>query len=114
LVVEDDEGMRTAIRRLLEAEGFEASLFDSAEALLAADVTSQAQCLVLDIHLPGMSGLELQRHLVGAGTTLPVVFITAHDWSPIRQQALASGDGYLAKPFSGEALVEAITRALAK
>ena len=114
MVVEDDEGIRQAIRRLLEVKGFEATLFDSAEALLAAGVASKAQCLVLDIHLPGMSGFDLQRHLAAAGTDLPVVFITAHDLPRIRERALASADGYLVKPFSSAALVDAVTHALAK
>ena len=104
--------MRQAIRRSLEVKGFEATLFDSAEALLAAGVASMAKCLVLDIHLPGMSGFDLQRHLAAAGSKLPIVFITAHDVPRIREQALASANGYLVKPFSSDALVEAVTRAV--
>jgi FixJ family two-component response regulator len=111
LVVEDDEGMRRAIDRLLRVEGFETALFDSAEALLAAGVALNARCLVVDIQLPGLSGFDLQRHLVSAGIALPVIYITAHDTPRVRQRALASGRGYLVKPFSSEALVNAVTRA---
>lgn len=113
-VVEDDAGMRAAVHRLLQVEGFETLVFDSAEALLASVVSSQAQCLVLDVHLPGMSGFELHSHLAGIGTAPPAVFITAHDLPKLRRQALASGSGYLVKPFSGSALVDAVNRALVK
>ncbi len=78
--------MRAAIQRFLEVEGFEAMPFDSAEALLASGAVSQAECMVLDVHLPGMSGFELQRHLADAGTPLPVVFITAHDLPRLRRR----------------------------
>jgi FixJ family two-component response regulator len=113
-VVEDDAGMRAAIHRLLQIEGFETLLFDSAEALLASGAASRAQCLVLDLNLPGMSGFELQSHLAGSGIAPPVVFITAHDLPKLRRQALASGSGYLVKPFSGSALVDEVNRALVK
>ena len=106
--------MRHAIRRLLEIEGFEAGLFDSAEALLEAGVAPDAKCLVLDIQLPGMSGFDLQRHLEAAGAARPVIFITAHDLPRIRERALANADSYLVKPFLSETLVDAVTRALAK
>jgi FixJ family two-component response regulator len=113
-VVEDDAGMRAAIHRLLQVEGFQSLLFDSAEALLASGAASQAQCLVLDVHLPGLSGFELYSHLAGSGAAPPAVFITAHDQPKLRRQALASGSGYLVKPFSGSALVDEVNHALVK
>jgi FixJ family two-component response regulator len=106
--VEDDEDMRTAIRRVLEGAGLRTEAFDSAEALLATDASSRAQCLVLDIQLPGISGFELQARLGAAGP--PVVFITAHDTPSKRKRALASDALYLVKPFLGETLVAAVSR----
>jgi FixJ family two-component response regulator len=111
VVVEDDEGIRRAIDRLLKVEGFDTALFDSAEALLAAGMASDARCLVPDAQLPGLSGFDLQKHLVAAGMASPVIFITAHDTPRIRKRALANASAYLVKPFSSAALVDAVTRA---
>src|SRR5215470_13583661 len=78
-VVDDDDGLRRGLARLLKAAGYKPLLFASAEALLADDQTaSRAACLVLDVQLPGLSGLDLQRILAQAESTLPIVFITAH------------------------------------
>jgi FixJ family two-component response regulator len=107
-IVEDDEDMRTAIRRVLEGAGLRTETFGCAEALLATDTSSRAQCLVLDIQLSGMSGFELQERL-GAGGP-PVVFITGHDTPSKRKRALASDALYLVKPFLGETLVAAVSR----
>jgi FixJ family two-component response regulator len=112
VVVEDDDGMRQAICRVLEVEGFTAKAFVSAEALLAAGAVASAHCLVLDIRLPGMSGFELQRQLSAAGRVPPVVFITAHDVPSARRQAVANAGGYLVKPFPSHALVEAVNHAI--
>jgi FixJ family two-component response regulator len=112
VVVEDDEGMRRAMGKALMIAGFETEAFESAEAMLAAGAASKARCLVSDIWLPGMSGLDLQRHLVAAGLAIPVVFVTAHDALATRRPALASGAAYLVKPFASEALVQAVTGTL--
>ena len=89
-------------------------LFASAEALLETDAASTAGCLVLDIQLPALSGLELERHLVRAGIETPVIFITAHDDRRLRDQAEALGAvAYLTKPFAGAELIGAVRRALA-
>ena len=101
------------MRRVLELAGYTANLFASAEELLATDVASRAECLVIDIHLPGMSGLDLQRALAAAGSVPPIIFVTAHDLPRVRQRAMASGRDYLVKPFLSEALVESVTRAIA-
>jgi FixJ family two-component response regulator len=113
VVVEDDDGMRRAIQRLLRAAGFNAVVFSSAEALLEADAADSAGCLVFDIHLPGLSGFELQRRLSTAGHKAPVIFITAHDDASVREEAeQLDCIGYFRKPFEGSSLLEAIRRAL--
>src|SRR5262245_21404924 len=104
LVVEDDASMSQAIERILRAGGFAPAIFASAEEALDADGATTADCLVLDIHLPGMSGFELCRQLALCGNEVPVVFITAHDELAVRQEAQRLGAAsYLPKPFSGRA-----------
>jgi FixJ family two-component response regulator len=114
VVVEDDASMSQAIERILRAGGFAAALFASAEAALEAGAAALADCLVLDIHLPGMSGFELYRRLALAGKELPAVFITAHDEPAVREEAerLGGAGSYLPKPFSGRDLLGAVARAL--
>jgi FixJ family two-component response regulator len=114
VVVEDDEGSRQAFARVLNAAGFRAETFASAENLLESDAADRATCLVLDIHLPGRSGFELRRELVRSGVRqAPVIFITGHDDPAAREQAEALGAAaYLPKPFAGHALVAAVARAV--
>jgi FixJ family two-component response regulator len=112
IVVEDDEGMRQAMRRVLEAEGFVTEVFNDAEALLATSTASRAHCLVLDIHLPGISGIELSQRLRSEGSQLPTVFVTAHDDWRRRGLALKEADTCLVKPFPAEVLIQAVNRAL--
>jgi len=114
VLVEDDHGMRRALQRVLEASGFAAETFASAEALLATDAASRALCIVLDIHLPGMSGLALRQHLMAIGKHVPIIFITARDSANLRRKTAAYATGYLVKPFPAEALVAAVNRALGK
>jgi FixJ family two-component response regulator len=112
LVVDDDASMRKAIERVLEAAGFAAVPFVSAEEALEAEALEVADCLVLDVRLPAMSGLELYRQLVVSGKTLPVVFITAHDEPAVREEAERLGaTSYLAKPFSEQDLLDALAKA---
>jgi FixJ family two-component response regulator len=112
-VVEDDASMSRALELILQAGGYEVVAFASAEAALEADAAVTAACLVLDIHLPGMSGFDLYRRLALADNELPAIFITAHDEPAAREEAERLGArSYLPKPFSGRALLEAITRAL--
>ena len=87
-VVEDDAAMRKSIGRLLDASGYATEVFASAEELLQSAVVDIAVGLVLDIHLPGMSGIELRRHLRAAGSKVPVIFITAFDDDATREEAL--------------------------
>jgi FixJ family two-component response regulator len=114
VVVDDDDGMRGAFERVLNAAGFRAVTFASAETLLQCDAADRAACLVLDIHLPGRSGFELRRELVRtAARQPPVIFVTGHDEPAARAQAVALGAAaYLRKPFAGRTLVEAVARAV--
>src|SRR5262245_38710553 len=113
LLVEDDEGMRLAVERLLVAGGYPVAAFPSAEALLRSDARRDAGCLILDIRLPGLSGLQLRQRLAAEGLNIPVIFMTAHDDPRTREQVHASAPvAYLHKPFEGRELLEAVARAL--
>jgi len=112
VVVEDDSGMSKAIERLLRAAGFQSMCFVSAEELLQTAAAESAACLVLDIHLPGISGLELSRLLIASGHARPVIFITGHDEAAVRDEARRLGCAYFRKPFEGKALLEAIRQAI--
>jgi FixJ family two-component response regulator len=113
VVVEDDAGMRKAIERLLRAGGFQCVSFASAEAYLQADAADAAACLVLDVHLPGLSGFQLQRQLMASGRKSPVIFITAHDDAATRDEAQRIGSvAYFRKPFDGNAFLREILRAV--
>jgi len=110
-VVEDDPSFLRALRRLLSGAGFSVATFASAEEFLASESAGETACLVLDVHLGGMSGFDLQQQLATAGRLIPTIFITAHDDSVTRERA-RSGVAYLRKPFREEALVAAIRKAL--
>jgi FixJ family two-component response regulator len=112
-IVEDDPGMRRGVERLLKARGLEVEVFPSAEAFLTRGPDSPLGCVVLDIHLPGMSGLELRNRLTAAGSTLRVIFITASDNDAVETAAIQAGcAAYLHKPFASELLITAVTNAL--
>ena len=106
--------MSQAIDRILRAGGFATVLFTSAEEAFEADAAATADGLVLDIHLPGMSGLELYRQIALSGNDVPAIFITARDEPEVREEAerLRGPGSYLPKPFSGRDLLDAITQAL--
>ena len=105
--------MSQAIERILRAGGFTAVMFTSAEAALEADAAATADCLVLDIHLPGMSGFDFFRRLTQSVGTPPAIFITAHDEQAVCDEAKKMGaKSYLPKPFSGRALLDAVAKAL--
>jgi FixJ family two-component response regulator len=114
VAVEDDGSMSSAIERILRAGGYAAVVFGSAEAALEADAAAVADCLVLDIHLPGLSGFDLYKQLTATGKRTPAVFITAHDGTDIRDEAerLEGAGSYLPKPFSGRDLLDAVALAL--
>jgi FixJ family two-component response regulator len=111
-VVDDDPSMLKAIERLLRAHGFDAASFASAEAFLGCDAASAADCLVLDIHLGGMSGIELRRRLTASSSTLPIIFITAVDDEATYWEAIEAGCvACLRKPFPAVLLIGAINEA---
>jgi len=112
VVVEDDAGMKKAIERLLRAAGFQPVSFASAEELLQTEAADSATCLVLDIHLPGLSGLELGQLLITSGRAKPFIFITGQDEASLRGEAQRMGCAYFRKPFEGKALLEAIRQAI--
>jgi CheY-like chemotaxis protein len=112
-VVDDDESVREALFGLLRSLGFAVSAFASAEEFLASDQLASADCLILDVRMPGMGGIELQRQLVAGHYEIPVIFITAHEEDGMRARALSDGVGaVLIKPFSEEAILSAIHSAL--
>jgi FixJ family two-component response regulator len=113
VVVEDDASMGQAIESVLRAGGFEAVVFGSAEAALEADAARTADCLVLDIRLPGISGFELYRQLARCGSEAPVIFITGHDEPALREESESLGaKGFLLKPFPGGMLLDAVAGAV--
>jgi FixJ family two-component response regulator len=113
-VVDDEESVRAAVANLLLSLGLEVAEFGSAEEFLASPACATAACLISDIQMPGMSGLDLQRHLAAAGNRIPVILMTAFPKDATRQQASADGAiGYLAKPFESRQLIELIDGVLA-
>ena len=108
-VIDDDTSVRESLQRLIRSVGFAVEVFASAEEFLSSGRLRETRCLIVDVRMPGMSGLELQRHLAAGGCAIPVVFITAHGDAATRAQALEAGAvEYLLKPFSEEALLNAI------
>ena len=113
-VVDDDESVRESLPDLLRVVGYTVEAFASAEAFLASGATERTRCLILDIAMPGMSGVELQMELKRRGSRVPVVFITGHADATSRPRLLEQGAvEVLFKPFSEAALLEAVTAALA-
>jgi FixJ family two-component response regulator len=112
-IVDDDQSVREGLSRLLSSVGFAVNTFASAEEYLSLDQPGSTDCLLLDIRMPGMSGLELQRQLAANHAEVPVIFITAHEEETERAQALqGNARTVLIKPFSEEALLNAINKAL--
>jgi len=112
-IVDDDDLMRSALRGLLKSVGLPAQAFASAEEFLKSGQQHQVGCLVTDIRMPGMSGLELQAKLNADQCRIPTIFITAHGDEKMRMQALRAGAvEFMAKPFDDEALLESVRAAL--
>jgi FixJ family two-component response regulator len=108
-VVDDDDSIRESLRHLLRSLGFTVEVFASGEKFLQSNHLRNTECLILDVRMPGMSGLELQRHLAAIQAAIPIIFITAHGDDEMRSRALRAGAvDYLPKPFSEEALLAAI------
>jgi FixJ family two-component response regulator len=113
LIVDDDDGVRRALRRLLCAAGYEVVVFPCAAAFLQETVPPPPACLLLDVRMPGMTGLELQRRIAGTPADMPVVFITAYGAAEVQRQARPSSPvAVLEKPLDERALLAAIERAL--
>jgi len=111
--IDDDPGMLRSIKRLLKAYQFHVQAFESAEAFLDGANLCNAGCLVLDINLSGMSGIELKRKLASSGVSIPTIFITGKDSEIVRKAALEVGcAAYLSKPFEAKQLTDAIEKAL--
>jgi FixJ family two-component response regulator len=112
-VVDDNPSMLQGLRRLLSAHGFRVQTFESAELFLDGMEGSEAECLVLDVHLGGMSGIDLQRQLISSGRDLPVIVMTAIDSEATREAAFDAGCiAYLRKPFLAKLLIDAINSAV--
>ncbi len=112
-IVDDDGSFRTAVGRLLEASGFRVACYASADEILSGLPGSEPGCIVLDLHMPGISGLELQDHLRKKAPLLPIVFLTGHADIPSTVQAMKAGaEEFLEKSAPSKLLLEAIDRAL--
>lgn len=113
-VVDDDESVRESLPDLLKEFGFTARTFSSAEEFLSSDQLDLTRCLILDVVMPGMTGLDLQQELIRRGKTIPIVFITAQRDKSIQTRAFKQGAvRVLLKPFTDTALLEAVKAALA-
>ena len=112
-LVDDDAGVLKALARVLREEGWNVETFESAEAFLALDDVIAGGCLVLDVTMPGLDGLELQRKLAEAGQRLPIVFVTGHGDIPMSVKAIKAGaSNFLAKPVKAQMLIAAVRSAI--
>src|SRR4029077_18720036 len=108
-VVDDDAGVREAVEALLRAEGFEVELFASAHRFTNRVVGAPLSCVILDVELPGLSGLDLQRELAEAGIAAPIIFLTGHGSTPMSVKAMKAGAvEFLTRPFVADDLLNAI------
>lgn len=112
-IVDDDDSVRQALKSLIASVGFRAEVFGSGEEFLNSPSVYQTDCLIADVRMPGMSGLELQDRLNAANLAIPVVFISAHEDAEARARGLRGGAvAFLQKPFSEDSLLGAITSCL--
>src|SRR6266478_7716757 len=112
-IVDDDDSLRNSLDNLIRSVGFHAQGFSSAEAFLSSNQAQDTACLILDMRLPGMNGLELQRQIVAANWRIPIIFITSHADGDAQARALEAGAvDYLYKPFREEQLLNAIDAAM--
>lgn len=112
-IVEDDDPLRDALESILKVAGFAVDKFPSAEAFLDSPDRQKTSCLVLDVRLPGMSGIELQRRLLDMNCEIPIVFVTANGDASVRDRVMKAGAaGFLAKPVRSEALLASIRNAM--
>ena len=112
-IVDDNTGTRTALERLLRAAGYKTQSFKSADDFLLAGADPTADCLILDVYLPGMDGIELQRSLASAGNSLPIIFLTCHGTIPVSVEAMKAGAvDFLTKPIEKDDLLKAVKVAI--
>jgi FixJ family two-component response regulator len=112
-IVDDDESVQSALQDLMEADGLSARCFGSAKEFLESGLQARAACLIVDIRMPGMSGLELQARLKGDRFNAPIIFITAHGDARVRMQAMREGAAeFLVKPFDQQVLLNRVRTAL--
>ena len=112
-IVDDDDALRNSLDDLIRSIGFRTQGFPSAEAFLSSNQACDTACLILDVRMPGMNGLDLQRQIVAANRRIPVIFITSHADDGARERALKAGAvAFLYKPFREEELLNAIDVAL--
>ena len=112
-IVDDDEAIREATKGLIRSLGYQAATFASAEEFLQSDSVDNTSCLIADVQMPGLSGIDLQRDLIARGVKMPTIFITAFPEEGMRLRALTAGAfGYLGKPFSEDSLLECLDSAL--
>jgi len=112
-IVDDDESVQSALQDLIEADGLRARSFGSAEGFLESGLQHKAACLITDIRMPGMSGLELQAKLKADGCRIPIIFITAHGDARVRIQAMREGAvEFLMKPFDDQVLLSRVRAAV--
>jgi FixJ family two-component response regulator len=108
-IVDDDQSIQSALKDLMESAGLSALCFGSAEEFLESEERNQAACLIADIRMPGMSGLELQAKLKAEGSRIPIIFITAQGDAKMKMQAMKAGAvEFLSKPFDDEVLLEKV------
>lgn len=111
-IVDDDESVRVALRSLLRSYGYSAHAYDSAGALLANEELDSHHCVITDLQMPGMSGIELLEHLRRAGNALPLILMTAFPEVTLRKRALSGGAScFLSKPFEANALLRCLRQA---
>ena len=111
-IVDDDESAREATKTLLRSAGYQAATFSSPELFLDSGTLAETECMILDVRMPGMDGLELQRRLNASGARVPNIFITANDEAVIRRKAINAGaTDFLCKPFEAKALIAAVEAA---
>ena len=112
-IVDDDESIRESTKGLVRSFGYKAATFASAEEFLQSDSLDSTSCLITDVQMPGLSGIDLQRGLIARGVQMPTIFITAFPEEETRAHAMKAGAlGYLSKPFSEETLLQCLNTAL--
>ena len=112
-VVDDDESVRRTTKLLIESSGYQAAAFESAENLFNSGQLDDTSCLIIDVRMPRMNGLQLQSHLAAAGSRISIIFITAYEDNESRRRAMQAGAvAFLTKPFEPADLLAAVSRAL--